>query len=85
MLSAEARFQNRPRKKQCRHEAAFSASRYLHANPWFAQRKSENQKCYFEGGWCPSPITNNEVKRQSLAWRGSELLMLAEGPGMDSH
>jgi hypothetical protein len=30
-------------------------------------------------------MTNNAVKQQSLVWHGSELLMLAAQPAMDSH
>jgi hypothetical protein len=47
------------------------------------RKKFKIKKCYFEGSWYP--MAKNEVKRQAFAWHGSELLMLAAEPTMDSH
>jgi len=83
MLLPASRFQNRPRKKQCRRDTAFFVSRSVHANPRSMRKKFKIKKCYFEGSWYP--MAKNEVKRQAFAWHGSELLMLAAEPTMDSH
>jgi hypothetical protein len=63
--------------------ADFSGARYCARESTVRAKKSKNQKCYFEEGWCP--MTNNEVKRLALAWHGSESPMLAVEPATGSH
>jgi hypothetical protein len=46
---AQARFQNRPQKRQCRRDAAFSGTGAVYTKPRFERKKSEkirNRRCY---------------------------------------
>jgi hypothetical protein len=82
--SRVASFQNCFSKKRMSARAGFAGARCCARESTVRVKKSQKyKKSYFEGGWCP--MTKNEVKRQALAWHGSESLMLAVEPATDSH